>query len=147
MRLAPGYHSEICWKLRKRANQFRNSQNQHDAFLDVTNAIRTAAQVVNAKRSNLPIGKPPGTAPEERVEASTQPRSSNLRIKKKFTDHDRNRFQTQAFEYIGNFFEGSLEELRSRRAISKPSSGESMQINLQPRSILPVPRSVGVVFR
>jgi hypothetical protein len=41
-------------------------------------------------------------------------RSSNLRVKKTFTDHDKSRFLTEAFEYIANYFEGSLRELAER---------------------------------
>ncbi len=41
-------------------------------------------------------------------------RSSNLRIKKNFTDQERDRFLTDSFEYIANFFESSLKELEKR---------------------------------
>jgi len=41
-------------------------------------------------------------------------RSSNLRIKKTFTDREKDRFQTEAFEYLANFFEQSLAELGMR---------------------------------
>jgi TIR domain len=44
----------------------------------------------------------------------TRPRSSNLRVKKEFTDRDKDRFLNEAFEYIANFFEGSLDELEER---------------------------------
>jgi hypothetical protein len=47
---------------------------------------------------------------------AARPRSSNLRLKKEFTDRDRDRFLTEAFEYVANFFEGSLEELQERNA-------------------------------
>jgi len=89
--------------------------NQHDAFLDVTNAIRTAAEAVNANGSGIPaiIKAHKGTSVTPTADLAG-PRSSNLRIKKKFTDHDKHRFQTDAFEYIANFFESSLEELRGR---------------------------------
>ena len=41
-------------------------------------------------------------------------RSSNLRIKKEFTDLEKDRFLAEAFEYIAKFFEGSLSELKAR---------------------------------
>jgi len=89
--------------------------NQHDAFLDVTNAIRAAAEAVDSKRSGGPaVTEARSAAASEPMVGSAPPRSSNLRIKKQFTDHDKHRFQTDAFEYIANFFEGSLEELRAR---------------------------------
>lgn len=42
------------------------------------------------------------------------PRSSNLRVSREFTDHDRDVFLDEAYEYIANFFEASLRELRVR---------------------------------
>jgi hypothetical protein len=44
----------------------------------------------------------------------TEQRSSNLRIKKEFTDHDRHAFLESSYEYVANFFEGSLTELQTR---------------------------------
>ena len=41
-------------------------------------------------------------------------RSSNLGIKRTFTDHERDAFLDASFEYIANFFEGSLAELQNR---------------------------------
>ena len=40
--------------------------------------------------------------------------SSNLRIKQKFTDRDRDRFIEESFEYIANFFEESLRGLQQQ---------------------------------
>ena len=45
---------------------------------------------------------------------SEGPRSSNLRIRKEFSDADRDGFLDDAFEYMARFFEGSLEELEKR---------------------------------
>ena len=36
-------------------------------------------------------------------------RSSNLRVTKRFTDHDKDHFLQEAFDYIAKFFENSLE--------------------------------------
>jgi hypothetical protein len=41
-------------------------------------------------------------------------RSSNLRIKKAFSDREKDGFLEESFEYIANYFEGSLKELESR---------------------------------
>jgi hypothetical protein len=43
-------------------------------------------------------------------------RSSNLRLKKPFSDHERDQFLDEAFEYMARFFEGSLLELGKRNA-------------------------------
>lgn len=42
------------------------------------------------------------------------PRSSNLRVKKKFTDKEVDDFMESSFEYIARFFEASLNELQER---------------------------------
>jgi hypothetical protein len=42
------------------------------------------------------------------------PRSSNLRVKRKFLDHERDEFLEDSYEYIARFFEGSLDELQKR---------------------------------
>ena len=45
---------------------------------------------------------------------SESPRSSNLRIRKEFSDADKDGFLDDAFEYMARFFEGSLGELEKR---------------------------------
>ena len=42
------------------------------------------------------------------------PRSSNLRLKKEFTDYDRDKFLHDTFEYMAKFFDASLAELMAR---------------------------------
>lgn len=44
------------------------------------------------------------------------PRSSNLRTKRKFTDQEKDQFLDDAFEYMANFFEESLAELKKRNS-------------------------------
>jgi hypothetical protein len=88
--------------------------NQHDAFLEVTKAIREAAEqirpILNTNHSKVIQGRS-----DQPLKAVTPDlRSSNLRITKKFTDRQRDRFLAEAFEYIASFFEGSLSELKRR---------------------------------
>ena len=84
-----------------------------EAFLQVEQAIKTA----------LAAGGLPPKLPQSRRLASsipghaTQapgPRSSNLRIRKSFTEADRDNYQDEAFEYMAKFFENSLTELAAR---------------------------------
>jgi hypothetical protein len=87
--------------------------NKHDGFLEVTRAIRKAVEdlcgPVQQKAREIV------TDPEKkRTSKVARPRSSNLRVKKDFTDRDKDRFLTEGFEFIANFFEGSLEELEHR---------------------------------
>src|SRR5437899_9023027 len=79
-----------------------------EAFLDVVNAIRTALlrkEITPAVRSKHP---------DQKVVASSTPRSSNLGLRKEFTEADLDRFLDEAFEYMALFFENSLAELEKR---------------------------------
>ncbi|MFY0563528.1 toll/interleukin-1 receptor domain-containing protein [Archangium lansingense] len=84
-----------------------------EAFLQVTQAIKdalkaapaSAGRVPRAPAVSLPAG-PPTRAPG--------PRSSNLRIRKNFTDAEKDRFKDEAFELMAKFFENSLAELKAR---------------------------------
>lgn len=85
-----------------------------EALLEVSKAIRQAVATFSA------VGQPPEfkSVPgrhDDRAEVD-QPRSSNLRIKKEFTERDRDRFKVETFDYIARFFENSLEELDRRNA-------------------------------
>jgi hypothetical protein len=87
--------------------------NIHDAFLDIVTSIRnTAAKFVQATPDNIPVEV--ARIPSEVSSSDILPRSSNLRIKKNFTEQQKDDFTEQTFEYISNFFEGSLSELEER---------------------------------
>ena len=47
-------------------------------------------------------------------ETLAMPRSSNLRLKKEFSQADRDTFLFETFDYLTKFFQGSLEELKVR---------------------------------
>jgi hypothetical protein len=89
--------------------------NQHEAFLEVTLAIREAAKEISAKATTSQKGQDAKTikSPQE-TRVIPEVRSSNLRVKKEFSDHDKDRFLSETFEYVANFFEGSLSELEAR---------------------------------
>jgi hypothetical protein len=81
-----------------------------DAFLDVVTRIRAA--LAQAPASPAPI--PSFDKPSETFVQGISPRSSNLRLKKTFTEADQDRFMDDTFEYMAKFFEGSLDELKKR---------------------------------
>lgn len=84
------------------------------AFTEVAEAISAAAKRVGGN-VNKPHNTSPTAAPGTAVpEPTERVRSSNLRLKKEFTDRDKDRFQQETFEYIVNFFANSLEELAAR---------------------------------
>lgn len=84
--------------------------NIDEAFQDVVSAIKGALkqQGRNAKPAIARVSDSSTTT------STLPPRSSNLRIKKQFTDLDKDRFRREGFEYIANFFENSLQELVHR---------------------------------
>lgn len=88
-----------------------------EAFLDVTRAIRKAlasmAQL-QPKQPNVLSMPVSSSVPGPCASTQARPRSSNLRLRKTFTDADRDRFLDGAFEYMARFFENSLQELAAR---------------------------------
>ena len=86
--------------------------NLHDAFLDITLAIRAVAEKISGIGITLVDVTASTSSPSHEV--SSGPRSSNLRIRKTFTDRDKDRFLEDAFEFIAKFFEGSLNEIAKR---------------------------------
>lgn len=87
--------------------------NMHDGFLEVAQAIRKAAEEMNVKKGVAGTLQSPEESPKT-VERGRDVRSSNLRIKKMFTDREKDQFLTDGFEYMANYFEGSLAELEKR---------------------------------
>lgn len=86
--------------------------NLHDAFLDIVTGIRRAAEQLERAGQ---VSHAATTEPSRRaVPAVSKPRSSNLRIARQFSDHERSQFRDATFEYIANYFENSLAELCSR---------------------------------
>lgn len=87
--------------------------NKHDAFLEVAQAVRQALGALpTGSKAGVQSSPSPATGPT--VVRDSEIRSSNLRIKKTFSDHDRDRFLDESFEYLANFIEGSLRELAVR---------------------------------
>ena len=85
--------------------------NIDSAFLDVVTSIKHALKGVERSAKPEPQRRTDKAAEEPRNSIQVPARSSNLRISKKFTDLDRDRFRHDGFEYIARFFENSLKEL------------------------------------
>lgn len=85
--------------------------NQNEALLQVAKEIRGAVEEL-------------GLIPKDRVTPNQHcsipsvigvgPRSSNLRVKKEFTDHEIDNYLEESFKYIARYFEASLSELQDR---------------------------------
>ena len=85
--------------------------NQHEAFAIIAKDIREAAAQFSP-RSTRSTARPPSTS--ERSSAAPNIRSSNLRVKRDFSDHEQDQFLDESFEYIARYCEGSLTELAQR---------------------------------
>lgn len=82
-----------------------------EAFLDIVHAIRKLVGKLKPSVEPKPLTR--GFSPAYKPQIDV-PRSSNLRIRKTFSDQERDRFVDESFEYIANFFENSLVELSAR---------------------------------
>jgi hypothetical protein len=87
-----------------------------EAFLNVVQAIKAALNELGKRPSQpTPVVRAETRPWVESVNESLGgPRSSNLRVRKEFTDLDRDRFLHQSFESIAKFFENSMQELVAR---------------------------------
>lgn len=90
--------------------------NQQEAFSIIAKDIREATKVF--LEPNAPLQGRSGDGNSE-VTRYTGERSSNLRIKRKFDDHERDEFLEKSFEYMARYFEGSLDELTKRNPLIK----------------------------
>lgn len=91
-------------------------QTLDDAFLDVARAIRELAQQLRPASTVIEHAE---STPVERTQEPSlnqRTRSSNLRVRQEFTDRQRHKFLDEAFEFIAQYFEGSLAELEARNA-------------------------------
>lgn len=87
--------------------------NYHDALLEITTAIRSVAEKISPSNEF----QKPQDKKQQNISLSIEPhtpRSSNLRLKKVFTDHGKDEFLEKSFEYMCKFFESSLNELQIR---------------------------------
>jgi len=87
--------------------------NKHDGYFSVVKDIRAAADdIAGMEEETLPKELPSLSSIEPTI--ILEPRSSNLRIKRDFSDREKDGFLDETFEYIAKYFENSLKELESR---------------------------------
>jgi hypothetical protein len=89
----------------------------HEAFAEVGLAVRKAVESLGKSRGDAAEGKPMQKAkpsPVNSTPVTSKSRSSNLRVKKEFTEREKDVFLQDAIEYFSNFFEASLMELEKR---------------------------------
>jgi len=90
--------------------------NFDEAYADVAQQVR---RVVEGRSARTTVRPRPSRGTQEQMTPSAgkpRPRSSNMRLRKTFTEADKDDFLHNAFEFIAEFFEGSLQELQARNA-------------------------------
>lgn len=89
-----------------------------EAFSDVALQVRRAVEALGGTRAaSTPVPATSAAQAQARAQATQPtplPRSSNLRLKKEFTEKDKDDFLREAYDYVARFFEGSLIELERR---------------------------------
>ena len=97
-----------------------------EGFVEVVDAVSKALDRINsraaASSSSIIVSPTLSTIVANscmRHSSIQKPRSSNLAIRREFTDHDRDQVRRESFEYVVRFFENSLEELSARNGSLK----------------------------
>lgn len=86
--------------------------NYDEAYADVARQIRA---VVEQEFGTPDVAV--AAEPTRQAKLTTHaPRSSNLRLRREFTDADKDAFLHTSFDFIAQFFEGSVQELQRRHA-------------------------------
>jgi hypothetical protein len=93
------------------AKPIRSFPDIDEGFLQVVQAIRGALPHTQSKPITQISGRCTAVVASR---SDIGPRSSNLRIKRSFTDADKDQFREDAFAFIGHFFENSIAELARR---------------------------------
>ena len=74
--------------------------------------VREVAERLQSQAQELRSDSNEEPQPQASVIAPV-PRSSNLRIKRTYDDHEKDQFLEDSYEYIARYFDGSLEELQA----------------------------------
>jgi len=92
--------------------------NPNKAFNQIAQEIRRVIDEISEKQTKT--HQPAAKETHGATESKSKPvivdkmRSGNLRIKKKFTDYEKDTFKKDSFEYIAKYFNNSLDELKQR---------------------------------
>lgn len=78
---------------------------------EVRRAVEQARQPIALAATPRSVESPTASVP---TASRSEPRSSNLRLKKTFTEQDKDEFLRGGFEHVARFFAGSLKALEER---------------------------------
>jgi hypothetical protein len=89
--------------------------NYDEAYTDVARRVREVVEAKAVRKASTQRGQE--ARPQQAATpmlGSANPRSSNMRLRKTFTEADKDNFLHEAFEYMAKFVEDSLQELQER---------------------------------
>ncbi|MDP4215029.1 MAG: toll/interleukin-1 receptor domain-containing protein [Bacteroidota bacterium] len=90
--------------------------NMDEAFFEIVNGIKSRIDSLMVVSEATEVVKSMQSIANQAI---PKPRSSNVTITQNFTDLEKDKFLRESFEFIANYFEGSLEELEKKnRGIS-----------------------------
>lgn len=89
-----------------------------EAFTDVARQVRAAVSQVRGQPRAPSITRllAPTAAALQTAAIPVLPRTSNLRLRKEFTEQERDDFLFDAFDFICKFFDGSVQAVQERNA-------------------------------
>ncbi len=90
--------------------------NYDEAYADVARQIRGLVQQRQPQIKVQPVDAAVPRTATSRPVVTTAPRSSDLRLKKDFSDLDKDKFLHETFDFMARFFETSLQELQARNS-------------------------------
>lgn len=90
--------------------------NQQEAFTIIAKQIRVAIDELTVNSTSQSVTRSISSQAPANSKSVALPRSSNMRLKQSFNDHDKDCFIEESFEYITRFFDGSLQELQNRNS-------------------------------
>lgn len=82
-------------------------ENRDEAYVNIAEGIRSAARSLNGIKTVRP-------SPSPRAVRASLPTTTNLSIRKDFTDRDKDSFLEEGYGYIADFFNDSLQKLKEQ---------------------------------
>lgn len=114
------WHSAPFGKLKalpKDGRPVTDYPNQHEAFTEIARGIRKAIEETQDEKPKIESDQSKIQLQRSKTTERKDPqRSSNLRVKKSFSDKERDDYLKESFDYIHKFFKNSLEELKDRNS-------------------------------
>jgi hypothetical protein len=90
--------------------------NYDEAYADIAKQIRAVVKDVDSRKQKQTIANSHTSNFSSNMvgAALVEPRSSNLRLRKTFTDLEKDQFAHETFDFVARFFDATLRELQER---------------------------------